>query len=180
MAAFAARYARAFADVVTDSHLAPKDVKQQLADFMAAWHESPDLREVFSDPSFPLEKQVSILDALNRTLQMAPQVRNFIAVLLQHGRIGSIEEILTEFRHEMNRRLGISEVEITSARALGEDERRELVARIGAVAPGQIEPKFVEDTTLIGGVVVRVGSTIYDGSVRGRLDRLQRELAAAE
>jgi F-type H+-transporting ATPase subunit delta len=177
MSAFALRYARAFADVIAEARLSYEDVKRQLDDFTAGWHAAADLREVFLDPSFSLPGKVTILDRMNGTMQLTPQVRNFVAVLLQHNRMDVYEEILDEFRKEMNSRLGIAEVEVTSARGLDEKERQELIVKIGELVHGKVEAKFCEDQSLIGGVMVRVGSTIYDGSVRGRLAVLEEQLA---
>ena len=176
---FAARYARALADVVADAHLDPSRIESQLADFAAAWHENAGLREVFFDPSFPNAEKIAILDKLNARLQMGSEARNFIAVLIDHDRIHVYDEIVTEFRHEMNRRLGISEVEVTTAHKLDDIARTALESRIAALTNSRIAATFHEDPLLIGGAIVRVGSTVYDGSVRGRLDRLEAELAAS-
>ena len=178
MSAYALRYARAFADVMAEAHLPYEDVKRQLGDFSAAWHEAADLREVFLDPSFPLPEKIVILDRLNEKMQLAQQVRNFIAVLLQHNRMDAYEEILDEFRKEMNSRLGVAEVTVTSARLLEDQERQGLIAKISEMVHGKVEATFDEDHSLIGGVIVRVGSTVYDGSVRGRLAVLEEQLAA--
>jgi F-type H+-transporting ATPase subunit delta len=177
MAAFAARYARAFADVVAEAHLPLEQVQQQLNDFMATWNGAADLREVFLDPSFPAEEKVAILDRMNQKLGLAPVVRNFLAVVLQHERMHAMEEILKEFREEMNRRLGITAVSITSARALNEAERKSLLEQVGTLAEGPVDASFHEDASLLGGVVVQVGSKVYDGSVRGRFARLEEQLA---
>jgi F-type H+-transporting ATPase subunit delta len=179
MSVFAARYARALADVVLEAHLNPSEIQNQLNDFAAAWHESAGLREVFLDPSFPAEQKVEILDKLNARLRMAQQARNFIAVLVNHGRIHALDEVLREFRHEMNVRLGLSEVLVTTARPLDDKERRGLEAQIVEMTKSQVSATFQEDSSLLGGVIVRVGSTVYDGSVRGRLSRLKEELAAS-
>ena len=178
MAAIAAPYARAFADVVFEAHLDANDVQRQLDDFMAAWQESADLREVFLDPSFPNEQKVAILDKLNTQLGMSVQVRNFIAVVIQHDRLHVLDEILAEYRKEVNRRLGISEVQVTTARPLDEDERREIEQKVAALTGTQVQATYHEDKSLLGGVVVRVGSTVYDGSVKGRLDQLKEQLAS--
>ena len=178
MAPFALRYARAFADVIAEAHLPYEEVKRQLNDFTTAWMAAADLREVFLDPSFPLPEKITILDRLNEKMQLAPQVRNFLAVLLHHDRMDVYEEILDEFRKEMNRRLGVSEVEVTSARALDEQERWALMEQVGELVHGKVEATYIEDPSLIGGVIVRVGSTVYDGSVRGRLALLEEQLLA--
>lgn len=179
MAAFTARYARALADVVFEERLRPEEVESQLNDFSAAWRESADLREVFRDPSFPATQKVAILDKLNTRLNMSQPVRNFLAVLINHDRMESLDEVLADFKHEMNTRLNIAEVEVTSARRLDESERRSLEAQIAGMTSSAISTKFREDPTLIGGVIVRVGSTVYDDSVRGRLNRLKEQLAAS-
>jgi F-type H+-transporting ATPase subunit delta len=179
MAAFAARYARALADVVLEAHLNPAEVQQQLGDFAAAWHESADLREIFLDPSFPAVQKVEILDKLNTRLGMSQQARNFLAVLINHDRLHALDEVIAEFRHEMNTRLGISEVVVTTARTLDDNERRTLEAQVGEMTKTRVSATFYEDAMLLGGVVVKVGSTVYDGSVRGQLDRLKEQLAAS-
>src|ERR1039458_2567776 len=118
MASFVSRYARAFADVIFESKLDAKAVQRQLADFAAAWHESRELREFLLDPSFPVEQKVSLLDKLNAKLKMQQETRNFVAVLIRNDRIGGLDEVLTEFRREGNRRLGIHEAKVNSARRL--------------------------------------------------------------
>jgi F-type H+-transporting ATPase subunit delta len=178
MALFASRYARAFADVIFEMKLNAKSVQGQLADFAAAWHESRDLREFFTDPSFPVDQKVSFLDKLNAKLKMGQQTRNFIAVLIRNDRIAGLDSVIAELRRELNQRLGISEAKVTSARKLDDQERKELEQQIAALTGGTVEAQFEEDSSLLGGAVVQVGSTVYDGSVRGRLDRLREELTA--
>jgi F-type H+-transporting ATPase subunit delta len=178
MASFASRYARAFADVLFEAKLDARSAQRQLNDFAAAWHESRELREFFLDPSFPVDQKVALLDKLNAKLKMMQQSRNFIAVLIRNDRIAGLDDVLSDFRREVNQRLGISEAKIVSARKLDEQERRELEQRIAELTGGTVEAQFEEDTSLLGGAVVQVGSTVYDGSVRGRLDRLREELTA--
>jgi F-type H+-transporting ATPase subunit delta len=179
MASFVSRYARAFADVIFEANLDAKAAQGQLEDFAAAWHESPGLRDFFIDPSFPLDQKIAFLDKLNTKLKMAPQTRNFIAVLIRHDRIVGIDEVLADFRREINQRLGISEAKVISARKLDPQERKDLEKQIAQLTGGTVEAQFEEDSSLLGGAVVQVGSTVYDGSVRGRLDRLREELTAS-
>lgn len=193
MAIYAARYASALADVVLGStgqnpenpDSSDKDVRaclseaeSQLNDFAAAWHESAGLREIFLDPTFPVERKVAILDKLNTRLKMSHFVRNFLAVLISHGRLDALDEIVADFRRERNRRLNIAEVEVISARKLDESEREALEARAAAMTGSAVCARFREDPALIGGVVLKIGDTVYDDSVRGRFDRLREQLAA--
>lgn len=176
MASFVSRYARAFVDVVFEGKLDAKAVQQQLADFADAWHESRELRDFFLDPSFPVEERVAFLDKLNAKLRMTKETRNFIAVLIRNNRIAGLDDVLAEIRREVNERLGISEAKVISARKLDDTERRELEKQIATLTGGTVEAQYEEDSSLLGGAVVQVGSTVYDGSVRGRLDRLREEL----
>jgi F-type H+-transporting ATPase subunit delta len=176
MASYASRYAQAFADVIFETQLNAKDVQRQLADFAAAWHESRPLREFFLDPSFPVDEKVALLDKLNAKLDMAAQTRNFVAVLIRNDRIAGFDDVAAELRREINRRLGISEAKVISARKLDDQERRDLEKQIAGLTGGQVEAQYEEDSSLLGGAIVQVGSTVYDGSVRGRLDGLRAEL----
>ena len=178
MATFTARYATALADVIFEQKLAPDAVQSQLNDFAAAWHESADLREVFLDPSFPAPRKVAILDKLNERLKMSQQVRNFIAVLINHDRMESFDDVLKDFHHELNRRLNVAEVEVTSARKLDAGERQSLEEQVARLTSGAISAKFREDPSLVGGVIIKIGSIVYDDSIRGRLDRLKEQLTA--
>ena len=179
MSAFAARYARAFADVVLDTKLDSADVERQLTDFVATFAASKDLREVLLNPSIPSAKRVSILDVVNSRIGCGPKVRNFLAVLISHERLAAISEIIEEFRLEMNRRLSISDAEVVTARPLQDQERAKLEREVAELAGTRVNATFRQDKSLIGGAMVRIGSTIYDGSVRGRLERLKERLAAS-
>lgn len=178
MADFAARYARALADVVLAGKLPTEPIAAQLNDFLAALHESEDLRQVLFNPSLSLDVRVRVIDALAPRLQLGREVRNFLAVLLRHDRMQSVAQIVQEYRAELDRRMGISNVEIVSARRLDSDERSQMEQQVSRLAGSRVRASFREDKTLLGGAVVRIGSTIYDGSVRGRLDRMRQELTA--
>ncbi len=173
MSLFAARYAHAFADVVASASLDSAIVDRQLSDFLAAWDESPALREVFADPSVPAVQKVAVLDSMNRILNLLPQVRNLYAVLIDHSRITAVHEVVAEYRSESRRRMGISQAEIVTARELNSSDKSALLAHVAELAHGQVEAAFRLDPAILGGVVVRIGSTVYDGSVLGRVERLK-------
>ena len=178
MSVFAARYARALADVVLEAKLNPVEVLQQLEDFSATFAGSKELREVLLNPSLPTAKRVSILDAVNRRIGCGPKVRNFLAVLISRERLAALGEIVEEYRIEMNKRLEISDAEILTARPLQDQEREKLEREVAELAGTRVNATFRQDKSLIGGAIVRIGSTIYDGSVRGRLERLRERLVS--
>ncbi len=176
MSLYASRYARAFADVVESAHLDPKAVDEQLSDVSAALGESADLREVLFNPAMQVERRIRIVDALQPRLEFGREVRNFLAVLLKHERMPAFHEIVTDYRSEMDRRQGYSEAEVTTARPLGTAEREELERGVAKLAGTKVRAVFRQDDSLLGGAIVRISGTVYDGSVRGRLGRLKEEL----
>ena len=178
MAAFVSHYARAFADVVASAKLDPAAIDTQLADFLATWDGSPQLRDVFENPAIPAVQKVAIVDKMNAKLGMMRELRNLIAVLINNDRIAHIHEVVAAYRAELQERQGVRQAEIVTARELGEQERSMLLVGVGQLAGAKIQPTFKLDKSILGGTVVRIGSTVYDGSVRGRLERLKAALIA--
>lgn len=176
MAAFVSRYARAFADVVAEFHLGAAAVEHQLKDFLATWDASAELREVFGDPSVPSPQKIAVLDEMKVKLNLAPQVRNLLAVLIDHGRIGAVHEVVAEYRRELQQRLGVHQAEVITARELTAEDKAALLTHVVELAQGRVEASFKLDASILGGIVVRIGSTVYDGSVLGRVERLKEEL----
>ena len=178
MAAFVSHYARAFADVVLQAKLDVAGIDRQINDFLATWDSSRDLREVFENPAISEAQKFGVLDKMNAKLGMAPQLRNLIAVLIRNGRVAHVREVLQAYRTELQERQGIRQAEIITARELGDQERNSLLAGVGQLAGAKVQATFKLDPSILGGTVVRIGSTVYDGSVKGRLERLREELIA--
>jgi len=176
MPAFVARYAQAFADVVEDLKLDPDALDHQFADFLATWEGSLELRSLFENPTFPAAQKVAILDKLNVQLGLQKELRNLIAVLINNNRIGNVADVAAEWRRILQEQQGIRPAEIVTARELSKEERDALVADVAKLAGAKIDASFRLDKGILGGTVVRIGSTVYDGSVRGRLERLRETL----
>lgn len=176
MASVTGTYARAFADVVIEERLdADKTVQQaqQLVQLVAG---SKELREVWETPSISAEQKRAVLDAVVKRTGISKSVRNFLAVLIDHRRISFLEPIVKQFEHELNQRLGFVEAEITSARELNEKERHALETRMEKVTGKKLRPQYARDESILGGAIVKVGSTIYDGSVAGQLEEIRERL----
>ena len=178
MPAFVSHYARAFADVVSSAKLDPVAIDRQLNDFLDAWDSSGPLREVFENPAIAEAQKIAVLDKLNAKLGMMQQVRNFVAVVIKNDRVAHVHELVDAYRSELQERQGIRQAEIVTARELPEHERAALLAGVAKLAGARIQAVFKQDASILGGTVVRIGSTVYDGSVKGRLDRLKQELIA--
>ena len=180
MAAFASRYARAFADVVASARLDTAAIDRQINDFLGTWDGSRELREVFEDPSIPAVQKVATLDKMNTKLGLQRELRNLIAILINNDRIAHIHEVAEAYRVEMRERLGIRHAEIVTARELSEQEQRSLVEGAAKLAGAEVRATFKLDKDILGGTVVRIGSMVYDGSVRGRLERLREALVSGQ
>jgi F-type H+-transporting ATPase subunit delta len=178
MAAFVSRYARAFADVVAAAKLDTAALDRQLNDFLGTLDSSIELQNMFANPAVTVTQKIAILDRMNATLGLQKELRNLLAVLIANDRIGHVHEVATAYRAELQERMGIRQAEVVTARELNEAERDTLVAGIGKLAGSKIAASFKLDASILGGTVVRIGSTVYDGSVRGRLDRLKAALVA--
>jgi len=178
MPAFVPRYATAFLQVVTAAKLDTAAIDSQLNDFLATWQGSVELRTFFGNPAIPAIQKVAILDKLNTKLKLQKQLRNLIAVLIDNDRIGHVVEVAASYRQLLQLQSGIKPAEISTARELSAKERAELVAEVSKLAGAKIDASFKLDPNMLGGAVVRIGSTVYDGSVRGRLERLKEVLTA--
>jgi len=179
MPAFVSYYARALADVVTAARLDSAAINHRMDDFLATWDGSKELREVFENPAIATDQKVAILDKMNAKLGMQKELRNFIAILIRNDRIANVHEVVEAYRAELEQREGIREAEILTARELNEQERAGLLAGVGRLAGGKVKASFKLDKSILGGTIVRIGSTVYDGSVKGRLERLRETLSSS-
>ena len=128
------------------------------------------------NPSIPGDRKRAVLDGIAERLAMAPRVRNFIAVLTDHRRLPLLADILKQVEQELNDRMGVADAEVVSARELSEGERKLLEAEVGKLTGKRVRARYQHDAALLGGAVVKVGSTIYDGSVKGQLERIREQL----
>jgi F-type H+-transporting ATPase subunit delta len=177
MAAVASRYARALVDVVMDRKLDAAAALQQMHDMVATIDGSSVLRMVWDTPGVPAERKRAVLDAIAAQAGLFPPIRNFFAVLIDHGRIPMVEHIVRQFESELNAELGFVEADIASSRALSSDEKQTLESQVASMTGKKVRAKYETNPELLGGAIVRVGSTIYDGSVRGQLQKLKEQLA---
>lgn len=178
MAAVTSRYARALTDVVVERKLDSAKVMAQLESLAEALKSTPQLRNVWDNPSVPADQKRKVLDAITNSLGADKMVRNFVAVLIDNRRIGALPEIARQFRSELLARMGVAEAEVTTIRELSPDEKRELEAQVAKLTGKQVQARYATDQAILGGAIIRIGSTIYDGSVKGQLRRLKEALSA--
>jgi F-type H+-transporting ATPase subunit delta len=173
--AVSSRYAAALADVALEQKSADR-VTKDLAAFADAYGSSADLRNSLESPAVGRDAKLNVVQKIAARMDLSPAVRNFICVLVDNRRTEMLREIQQAFHVELSARLGIAEADVTSSRELSADERKLLTAALEKRTGKKIEARFHEDQSLVGGAVVRVGSTVYDGSVREQLTRLRGQL----
>jgi F-type H+-transporting ATPase subunit delta len=180
MASVVGTYARAFADVAMapKNHLDPARALEELHSIEALFKESDQLRRVLENPSIPGDRKRAVLDGITARLGTTREVRNFIAVLTDHRRLPLFSEILKQLQQELDDRQGFAEAQVSTARQLSDPEKQMLEAEITKMTGKKVRARYEQDASLLGGAVVQVGSTIYDGSVKGQLERIQEQLVA--
>jgi len=178
MASVASTYARAFADVVLSARLNADRSIAELRMIASLLAQSSDLRRVWENPAIPAEQKRSVLDVIAERDGVSKQVRNLVAVLIDHRRIHFLEPIIAQLEKELDARLGFAEAQITSARELGDPEKRQFETQVQKMTGKKVRAHYAQDASLLGGAVVRVGSTIYDGSVKGQLERLKEAISS--
>jgi F-type H+-transporting ATPase subunit delta len=179
MAMITLRYANAFEQVVVANKLDAAAALGQLRDFAGTFSGSAELREVLMDPSITREQKLNVLGAIGEKIGFFKPVRNFLAVITDHERLHQLDEIIAEYAAAADEQAGVADAEITTALPLNDQDRSQLEAEVSKLASGRIRAVYTEDKALLGGVIVKLGSTIYDGSVRGQLQRLKERLINA-
>ena len=179
MAAISSRYARALVEVIFEQKLDAAKTAVELHSLEQVLAENPQLRHLWDNPAVPAEQKRGVLDAIAGKLRLSKPVRNFVAVLLDHHRIDQFPKIVRHYEQEVNERLGLAEADVTSFRELSAGEKRELEAKVAAVTGKQVRARYATDPGILGGAIIRVGSTVYDGSVRGQLQKLKAALMSA-
>jgi F-type H+-transporting ATPase subunit delta len=173
--ALAERYAGALVDVALEKKQADQ-VKRELSEFAALVRESPELRAFLSNPAIARAAKHAAIEAIVTRMGASRTLRNYLFVIVDQRRAGMLIEIEQAFSRLLDARQGITQALVTSATELTAKERQELDVALGKLTGEKVQAQFTTDAALIGGAVVRIGSTIYDGSVRAQLQRLRARM----
>ncbi|MFI5095372.1 MAG: ATP synthase F1 subunit delta [Candidatus Acidiferrum sp.] len=171
------QYANALADVAL-AHGAADSALKQLADFGAAFAISPELRNFLTSPAVPRDAKHAVIEKISARVGVGKIIRNFLFVIADHQRTHILPEIIAAFEGVIRRRQGIAEAEISSAVELSAAQKKRFAQTLERLTGKKIQAKYSLDPALLGGAVVRVGDTVYDGSVRNSLNELRARLAA--
>jgi F-type H+-transporting ATPase subunit delta len=172
----ARRYASALADVVI-----PRGDHQAVLSELKAWEamiaEHSILQEAFGNPTVAYDQKRKVLEELIARTKVQPTTANFLRVLLQNQRLSELSEIYAKLAEVLDERTGIVSAQVVSARPIPDSTKASLEEKLTQLTGKKARLTFQTDESLLGGIVTRVGSTIYDGSVRNQLSRLREELA---
>src|SRR5450755_2811537 len=171
-AAVASRYARALVDVVLAPSAAaePDRVRQDLRGFEQALAASDELSLALESPSISRSRKRAVIGRLAESLSISKVATNFLLVLIDHRRTTELSGIIDAFEKLVDERRGILQVEVVSARQLEQPRQDDLKRQLESMTGKTVGLNVKVDGDLVGGLVVRLGSTVYDGSVRGQLE----------
>jgi F-type H+-transporting ATPase subunit delta len=175
------RYANALADVVlsSGSDVQGPEAIGQLRAFDATVQESPDLRSVLASPAIPVARKRAIIKDISQRLELSLVVRNFVLVLSDHRRSPALAQMVDAFEVLLDERLGFVRAEVKSAFELNPGQQDELSGQLSKLSGAPVRMRFTVEPDLIGGVTAKIGSRVYDGSVRGQLAEMRRRLVVS-
>jgi F-type H+-transporting ATPase subunit delta len=171
------QYANALADIALQQGAA-EPVLKQLADIGTAYQESAELRNFFSNPGVSREAKHGVVEKLIARLGASKILRNFLFVIIDHRRTQAIPEIVTAFQEVIQQRQGLARAHVLSATPLNDQQKAGLMQTLERLTGKKIQPEYSLQSDLLGGAVVRIGDTIYNGSVKSRLDQMRHHLAS--
>jgi F-type H+-transporting ATPase subunit delta len=172
----ARRYASALADVVIERGEA-REVQEELNTWERLIQSSANLQEVFRNPTIALDQKRAVMNKLIERGKPRETTANFLKVLVQNHRLTELGEINRKFTDTLDVRAGMIAATVTTARSVPESVQEKLSETLTSLTGKKVRVNFATDVELIGGVVTRIGSTVYDGSVRNQLQQIKEKMA---
>ena len=169
------RYAEALADAAI-AHSQVEPIDADVRAFVEVMRDSRELYDLFASPIVSQRDKSKVLDAIINRVRPNPMTANLLRAMLNHYRLHYLSEMYEQFRRIINERAGVVVAEVTTAQPLAQAEQALLSRRLEAVTGKQVQFQFKTDPELIGGVVTRIGSVVYDGSVRTQLQEIKQQL----
>ncbi len=173
--ASAARYARALFDVALKES-DPVQIERDLAAFAGLMSSNGELHAALTNPAVPVSAKRRIADALGTRLSAAPPARKLLVLLADRDRLGMVPDLLAIYRERLMEHQQVVRAEVTTAAPLPPERMTEIEQKLAALTGRKVDMKTSVDPALIGGIVTRIGSTVYDGSIATRLAKLKEKL----
>jgi len=173
----ARRYARALVDVALEERRADQ-ILEELQAVRRLLAEFPDLYETLTNPALPFARKRNILEVVAPRIPVSQTTRNFLLVLLKAARLGQLDHVLEAYQLALDETRGVVRGMVTSARPLDQLTRARLESTLADRTGKMVRLSYMEDRSLLGGVKVQLGSTIFDGSIRAQLQQMKEQLKA--
>lgn len=172
------RYAKALLDIVMTpgSGIDPHKALEDLRAIVSVIDSAANLKNALLSPAVSPSRKRAVIARLLEPMRVSRPVRNLVFVVIDHRRVTELDAIVNAYESLLDERLGLIRAEVTSARDLDGAQRSKLEGELSRLAHKKAKAAYAIDPSLIGGVVARIGSTVYDGSVRGELERLKVKL----
>jgi F-type H+-transporting ATPase subunit delta len=158
------------------SDIKAEQVAAQLRSFSDAVASSPELQAILASPAVPVVRKRAVVKGVSAKLELGRITQNFLLVLSDHRRAAALSQMIEAFELQLDERLGFKRAEVRSAQELTDPQKNQLATQLAALAGGQVRMRFTLEPELIGGVTARLGSKVYDGSVRGQLAGMRDKL----
>ncbi len=171
----ASRYARALLESIPNKDAA-EEVDRFLGSLGEALEESREFRDLLYNPAVPKATRESVLRTLAERSGMMVQVANFLSFVVSHNRATALSSIAKVFHEQREAAMGVVPAEITTARPLGDDLKERTLRTLEQITGRQVRLTSQVDPGILGGAVTKIGSTVYDGSVRTQLAQLRRKM----
>jgi F-type H+-transporting ATPase subunit delta len=172
----ARRYAAALADVTIERR-EEREVQNELDQWAAMIESNPHLKEVFANPTVAYDQKRKVLEDLISRTRVRETSASFLRVLLRNQRVSQLRDTAERYGLILDDRAGMVAANVTTARPIPDELKNSLHETLTAATGRKVRLSFTTDETIIGGVIARIGSTIYDGSVQNQLERLSENLA---
>lgn len=173
--ASATRYAKALLEVAVAESDAAR-VELDLAAIVSVMDDHAELHHALTSPRIPAASRRGIVGALAERGNVAPPLAKLLGLLADRGRLALLPEVLAVYRERFLAHQHIVQASVTSAAPLAPDTVQRLAERLGALTGKQVQLSATVEPSLLGGMVARVGSTVYDGSVRTQLEKMKQQL----
>lgn len=171
----ARRYAAALADVLATG--SPREVQEELVAWSSMILSNELLQEVLRNPTVAYDQKQALLEKLIKLTKVHQTTANFLRILLKNQRLTELNEINERLALVLDERAGVTAAHVTTARPVSDDIKNSLQGRLANLTGNDVRLSFEIDEALIGGMVTRIGSTVYDGSIRNQLKELETKLA---
>jgi F-type H+-transporting ATPase subunit delta len=175
LSAVLGRYCKSLTDIVFEENIEER-VTEDLKTYREIFRTVPDVLDILHSPAMPRETREKLLSALMTRYPVHIISSNFLRTLLQHNRMGHFQQILDGFLKAVSERKGILTAQVAAAMPLSQSELKSLEARLVGITGKVVNVELQTEASLLGGMVVQIGNTIFDGSIRTQLVEMKRRL----